>query len=73
MIKIHTKSAKAKQALAKSMCYGKIKHKSMLAAQYTLDQMNGKDSHLLEIYPCPFCQGFHIGHNRKKENLSLEV
>jgi hypothetical protein len=49
---------------AKSACYGKIPHKSMLAAQYILDRMSGKRSHLLEIYKCQFCKTFHIGHNR---------
>lgn len=49
---------------AKSACYGKIQHRSMLAAQYILDRMNGKRSHLLEIYKCPYCKSFHIGHNR---------
>jgi rubrerythrin len=52
---------------AKSACYGKIQHRSMLAAQYILDRMNGRKSHLLEIYKCPFCNTFHIGHNRLLE------
>ena len=52
---------------AKNACYGKIQHRSMLAAQYILNRMNGKNSHLLEIYKCPFCKTFHIGHNRLLE------
>jgi hypothetical protein len=53
--------------LAKSACYGKLKHRSMLAAQYILDRMSGRKSHLLEIYKCSFCNAFHIGHNRLLE------
>lgn len=55
---------------AKSACLGKIKHKSMLAAEYTLDRMrlNVKDNHLLEVYKCEFCKFYHIGHNYKNKN-----
>lgn len=51
---------------AKVSCYGKVQHKSRLAAEYILDRMNGKRSHLLEIYECKFCKFFHIGHNENK-------
>lgn len=57
-------------AMAKKMCCGKIKHKSRLAAEYIFNQMNGKDSHLLEIYPCPFCKFHHIGHNRTNQKMA---
>lgn len=50
----------------KQVCLGKIKHKSWLSAEYTLNKMRRtKDSHLLEIYRCPFCKDLHIGHNKK--------
>lgn len=64
------KDPKKRHSLAKKMCFGKIKHKSWLAAEYILSQMKGKDSHLLEIYPCPFCEFHHIGHNRKKQKVT---
>jgi len=51
---------------AKNACLGKIQHKSMLAAEYVLSRMSGKDSHLLEIYRCRFCKFYHIGHNKPK-------
>jgi hypothetical protein len=70
MIKIRSNNPKARHALAKRACYGKIQHKSMLAAEHILNRMNGKNSHLLEIYKCPFCKFFHIGHNSLKEENS---
>lgn len=53
----------------KSSCSGKIKHGSMLAAQYILDNMITRDkkSHLLEVYKCRFCNKYHIGHNNSEE------
>ena len=44
-------------------CLGKVKHKSMLAANYVFDRMRGKGCHQLEVYPCPYCKFFHIGNN----------
>lgn len=64
---ILTPDKKARHEIAKRTCYGKIKHKSWLAAEYIFNQMRGKDSHLLEIYSCPFCKKYHIGHNKQKE------
>lgn len=56
---------------AKSACLGKVQHKSMLGAEYTLQRMNGRDSHLLEVYKCHFCKFYHIGHNRfNKKNIA---
>lgn len=66
------KDPKKRHSLAMRMCFGKIKHKSFLSAEYTLSQLKGKESHLLEIYNCPFCKTFHIGHNRKKGQDELE-
>lgn len=70
MIKIGKNISRKQLELAKKTCFGKIQHKSLLSAKHILDKMNGKDSHLLEIYECPFCDFFHIGHNRIKQNDS---
>lgn len=40
-------------------CAGKIKHKSLLAAQYFLDEYHTDE--LAEIYTCRCCHSFHIG------------
>lgn len=45
-------------------CDGKVKHGSMLAAQEIL--YNCKDN--MEIYPCKYCGGFHLGHVNQKQN-----
>jgi hypothetical protein len=66
-----SKKKKSSLEYAKSSCYGKIQHKSMLSAQYILDRMNGRRSHLLEIYKCQFCKTFHIGHNIFLENKNM--
>ena len=62
------KRSRKKLDHAKAACLGKQKHKSRLAAEYVLNRMNGKDSHLLEIYKCQFCGFEHIGHNKKNKN-----
>lgn len=67
MTRILPPDKKVRHEIAKRTCYGKIKHKSRLAADYVLSQMSGKDCHLLEIYKCPFCKFFHIGHNKQKD------
>lgn len=67
-MKSERKISKKQLELAKKSCFGKIQHKSLLSAKHIFDKMNGRDSHLLEIYECSFCGFFHIGHNRKKEN-----
>lgn len=56
--------------IAKKGCFGKIPHKSMLAADFILSKMNGRDSHKLEIYKCKFCSWYHIGHNNKTVDRS---
>lgn len=55
-----------KRKYIEKSCLGKVQHKSFLAAEYILDRMNGKNSHLLEIYKCSFCEYYHIGHNNPK-------
>lgn len=68
-------SRKSKHSLkfAKKACLGKIKHKSMLSAEYVLNRMYGRDVHLLEIYRCVICKNFHIGHNNLKINESKKI
>ncbi len=56
--------------LAKRMCLGKIKHKSMLSAEYVFYAMGRRNNNLLEIYKCPLCHYFHIGNNNKKNEDS---
>jgi hypothetical protein len=55
------------KTFAEKSCMGKVPHKSMLAAEYIFDRMSGKNSHLLEIYKCSFCEYYHIGHNKLKD------
>ena len=43
---------------------GKIKHTTILSAEYVRDQM--KD-YTLDIYRCKFCTGFHLGHRKKSK------
>ena len=58
----------------KSACLGKVKHKTMLAAEASLDDMykdaSVKDWHNLEIYRCLFCKDLHIGHKLTTKNKS---
>ena len=63
---MHNRKRKKNKSLeiAKKMCLGKIKHGSILAAEYVKDKMRGRETHLLKIYKCKFCNGFHIGHDR---------
>lgn len=61
-------SIKEKEIMAKT-CLGKVKHKSRLAAEYYLDHIHKRGKYNLEIYNCPFCKFFHIGHNKKLDPL----
>lgn len=46
----------------RKQCDGKLKHGSILGAkQYLYDSKEN-----LEIYPCKFCGGFHLGHKNEK-------
>lgn len=46
----------------KKGCLGKVKHKSLLAAEYVLDEM--RDRAVMNIYKCRFCHHYHIGHDK---------
>lgn len=53
----------------KKMCLGKVKHISRTSAEYILagkKNYGGKHGNL-EIYPCKFCNHFHIGHNKQQK------
>lgn len=51
------------------MCYSKVGHRTILSAQYALDEMTRiPNSGLLVIYPCPICKLFHIGKNKRLED-----
>lgn len=60
----------------KSTCLGKVKHKSMLAAQEVLDIMEikrGRKGEEINIYTCQFCGDLHIGHLPKlKKKTKIE-
>jgi hypothetical protein len=51
-------------------CLGKVKHKSLLGANYVREQM--RECHLMDVYKCKFCKNYHIGHaqirNKKKKH-----
>lgn len=50
----------------KKMCYSKVAHKSMLSAEYALDQMvRLPNSARLTTYICPICGDIHIGKTNK--------
>jgi len=67
-----TKPSRKNLELAKKACFGKIGHGSMLAAQFILDKMGGKDGALLGIYKCQFCDKYHIGHDWKKSDVPIK-
>ena len=52
--------------IEKAQCLGKVKHKTLLGAETSLSEMykdqSTKNWHLLDIYICPSCGNYHIGH-----------
>lgn len=62
-------SARGRLESMKKACFGKIQHKSMLAAQYYLDNLGHRDKANLNIYKCPYCHFYHLGHNKKKKDV----
>lgn len=62
-----TKMSKKISDNEKKGCFGKVKHKTKLAAEYVFDEMRGRHSGILSIYKCAFCNFYHIGHDVKHE------
>lgn len=54
----------------KNQCLGKVAHATKVSAEYSLENMEKTPSHILEVYTCPFCKKYHIGHKlgTKKKN-----
>jgi rubrerythrin len=55
--------------LFKKSCAGKIQHKTLLSAQYSLQNNTRQDSHA-EIYICDSCGAWHIGTKSKLKQPS---
>lgn len=53
--------------MEKNGCFGKVKHRSRLAAEWAMESFNGNRSAILEVYECEFCGCYHVGHNKKHE------
>lgn len=52
-------------------CDGKVQHKTELAAQYYLDNINSSEN--AEIYKCKTCGFFHIGTFKNKKTKQKRV
>jgi len=63
LIELHKKAALSSGK--NRACEGKINFKSEETAEKAASRLNKKTNrpnfHLLEAYPCPFCEGWHIG------------
>ena len=69
-------SAKSKNLkiniLKKKMCHGKVSFKSMKDARRSCRSMKHCGGGVYEIYRCPFCDDWHIGHKSKTANIIAE-
>jgi len=64
-LKIDTKDKNLRLWLESKMCLGKDKHNSRLAAEFIVDNFNGRNDPTVEVYRCSFCDGWHVGHNSR--------
>lgn len=52
-------------------CAGKIKHKSILGAEYALSiNRHGKNA---QVYKCNICFDYHIGTRAKNKSKNLKI
>jgi hypothetical protein len=59
-------SAASRLAMLKhaKCCAGKVRHRSVGAAEAHLRALAKIDSRSLEVYHCTFCKQWHVGHNK---------
>lgn len=62
-----------KKAGRDSACGSKINYKSEETASKSAEAMMRKGSKALEPYPCPWCDGWHIGRKMSIEELESYV
>lgn len=55
---------------SRATCARKVRYGHMETAIKATEEMAAKDVHGLTAYECPFCRGFHIGHD---PNASIEI
>ncbi len=51
-------------------CGSKINYKSEETANKKALEINNKKGRNLEAYPCPFCNGWHVGSRKTKEDIN---
>ena len=52
-------------------CRGKMQHKTLLSAQYYLEELQKNTDKKVEIYKCRVCKFYHIGRvgkDKRKKN-----
>ena len=56
----------SKRRLRRKVCEGKIRHASADAASIERRKLLKRtlDTSRIDVYPCPFCNGYHIGHSK---------
>lgn len=54
----------SKRRIRRKACKGKIRHPSRAEAQVQMREAirARRAGGYLNVYPCPFCRGFHVGH-----------
>ena len=45
----------------RAQCYGKIRHKNYAKARKAQREMGNTQTGRLNVYKCPWCNGFHVG------------
>ena len=53
----------------KNSCGTKINYKSEATSVKKALEINMKKGRNLEAYPCPFCNGWHLGSKKTKEDI----
>lgn len=58
----------SKRAIRRRACTGKARHRTADFARIALARLYGRVGYTgrMNVYRCPFCNGFHIGHAPRK-------
>ena len=61
---LYNLSLDRQEAWRQNMCLSKRRHATIEEATWALRALEQKGEQGLNIYPCPWCWGYHVGHGK---------
>jgi hypothetical protein len=53
----------SRRRLRRNACTGKVRYETRAAAQTVMEKL--RRPWTLNVYPCTYCGGFHVGHKKR--------